>query len=206
MPPRKRDVPEEVCEVLMEFNLRLRMNPTASSETKLAWYTEVKSRLSTRGRQLAWAFVEASVPVNQITQYFVGENTVPQNNAPGGQNVTQTAGGNMTGVNATGTQTIRDINVYSQDLDQAGATINAAVRTALVEARDLIDKSDIDSAMKPMIVEQFDKLTEELKKGDKKNPGVVSGLWNMVYGAVKAVPTAVAAATALDKLKGLIGL
>jgi len=206
MPPRKKDVPKEVCDVLLDFYQRLRLNPGASSEARLAWYSEVKGLLSERGRQLAWAFVEGSVSVTQINQYFIGENTVPQNNTPGGTNVTQTAGGNMTGVNATGEQKIRDITVYSQDLDQTGASINAAVRTALVEARDSIQKADIDSAMKPMIIEQFDKLTEELKKGDKKNPGVVGMLWNMVYGAVKAVPTAVAAIASLDKLKGLIGL
>lgn len=206
MPPRKQDIPEEVCEVLLVFHQRLRMNLGASSEEKLAWYSEVKVKLSDRGRRLAWALVEGSVPTTQITQYFIGENTVPQNNAPGGTNVTQTAGGNMTGVNATGEQKIRDINVYSQDLDQTGASINAAVRTALVEARDAIHKADIDPDMKPIIVSQFDKLTEELKKGDKKNSGVTKMLWDMVYGAVKAVPTAVAAVASLDKLKGLIGL
>ena len=60
--------------------------------------------------------------------------------------------------------------------------------------------------MEPIIVSQFDKLTEELKKGDKKSPGVTKMLWDMVYGAVKAIPTAVAAVASLNKLKGLIGL
>lgn len=203
MPPRKEDVPEEVCEVLLGLHQRLRMSPGATSETRLAWYTEVKVQLSERGRQLAWAFVEGSVSATQITNYFVGENTVPQNNAPGSTSVTQTAGGNMTGVNATGDQKIRDINVYSQDLDQTGVSINAGVRTALVEARKSIEKSDIDPEMKPIIVENFDKLTEELKKGDKKNSSVTKMLWDMIYVAVQAVPAVVAS---LDKLKSLLGL
>jgi hypothetical protein len=51
----------------------------------------------------------------------------------------------------------------------------------------------------------LDKLAAELKKGDQKNTGVLTGLWNMVYGAVKAVPAAVGAIAALDKLKDLLG-
>ncbi len=204
--PRRQDVPQAVFDELIEFHRRLRLNPNMSGETKMAWYHEVKGRLGKRGAELAWAFVEANIPLNQINQYYTGENTVAQNNNPGGQNVTQTAGGNMTGVNATGTQTIRDINVYSQDLDQTGASINAAVRSALVEARRSIEAAEIDPAMKPTIIEQFDKMTEELKKGDKKNPGVMSMLWNMVYGAVKAVPAAATTILALDKLKVLLGL
>ncbi|QEL19359.1 hypothetical protein PX52LOC_06430 [Limnoglobus roseus] len=133
--------------MLLEFYQRLRLSPSATSETKLVWYEEVKAKLSKRGRQLAWAFVEGSVTVNQITQNFSGENTVSQNNAPGGTNVTQTAGGNMTGVNATGEQKIRDITIYSQDLDQAGASINAALKTALLEARNAITKADIDPSI-----------------------------------------------------------
>lgn len=128
-----------------------------------------------------------------------------QNNDPGSQAIQQTAGRDMVGVNAGGTQTIRDISVYSQDLNQSGAVINAPLKNALIEARKAIEADAIDAAMKPMIIEQFDKLTEELKKGDQKNPSVASGLWNMITGAVKAVPTAVAAIAALDKLRVLLG-
>lgn len=204
--PHKRDVPSDIHQVLMEFHRRLRLNSGAAVELKAAWYHEVCEKLGKRGADLAWAIMETNITLTQVNQYFIGENTVAQNINPGGTNVTQTAGGNMTGVNATGDQRIRDITIYSQDLDQTGAAINAEVRSALVEARRSIEAAEIDPAMKPVIIEQFDKLTEELKKGDKKNSSIVSMLWNMVYGAVNAVPAAVTAATSLDKLKGLIGL
>lgn len=139
-----------------------------------------------------------------IHQHFPGAPHVQ--NTPGGTSVTQIAGGNMTGVNASGEQKMRDITVYSQDLNQSGASINTAVRSALVEAREAIEQAGLTPALKPMVVEQFDRMTEELKKGEKKDSGVVSGLWNMVYGAIKAVPAAVSAVAALDKLKDLIGL
>ena len=205
MPRRKSGVSPEELEVLETLYLQLRMNATAPTEVRIAYYTEAKKRLGPDAARMAILLVDANIPPTQLIQNYSGGPKV-QNNNPGGTNVTQSAGGNMTGVNATGTQTIRDITVYSQDLDQAGVSINAAVRSALIEARESIDKSGIDAAMKPMVIEQFDKLTEELKKGDKKNAGVVSGLWNMVNGVVKAVPTAVAAVTSLEKLKELIGL
>ncbi len=103
------------------------------------------------------------------------------------------------------TATARDITVYTQELDQSGATISAPLRQALIEAREGIDKADIDAALKPMIIENFDKLTNELKKGDAKNSGVASGLWTMVYNVVKGIPTAVGALAALDKLRTLLG-
>ncbi len=200
--PHKKDVPPDVYEELMELHRRLRLNSAAPTEVKTAWYHEVRGRLKKRGADLAWAFVEANIPLNQVNQYFSGVNTVAQNTNPGGTNTTQIAGGNQTGVNATGTQTIRDINVWSQDLDQTGAAINRDVRSALTEARRSIHDSGIDDALKPTIIEQFDKLTEELKKGDNKNPGVVKMLWNMVYGAIQSAPAVV---TAFDKLKDLLG-
>jgi len=203
--PRKPDLPKAIGEALIDPYRRLRMNPSATREQWNEWYQGVVDKFGKWTADVAWAIVEAHISQQQVNNYFIGDNQVPQNNNPGGTNVTQTAGGNMMGVNATGEQKFRDITVYSQDLNQSGATINAEVRTALVEARDSIEKSEIDPAMKPMVVEQFDKLTEELKKGEKKNAGVVTGLWNMVYGAVKAVPGAVAAVASLEKLKGLIG-
>ena len=54
-----------------------------------------------------------------------------------------------------------------------------------------------------MLVRHY-RMTEELKKGEKKNPGLILGLWTMVYSAVKAVPDAVNAVFALDKLKTFI--
>jgi len=97
-------------------------------------------------------------------------------------NVTQSAGGNMTGVNAAGTQTIRDITVYTQNLNQTGASINDALKTALIESREAIDAEEISPVLKPILIEQFDKLTEELKKGDKKDHQVVKGLWTLDNG------------------------
>jgi len=201
MSRRKGGITPEEVEVLEKLHLQLRMSANASTEVRIGYYTEAKKQLGPDAARLAILLADANIPLNQLIQNYSGGPGV-QNNNPGGTNVTQSAGGNMTGVNATGTQTIRDITVYSQDLEQAGVSINAGVRSALIEARESIEKSGIDAAMKPMVIEQFDKLTEELKKGDKKNAGVVSGLWNMVYGVVKAVPTAVAAVTSLEKLKG----
>ena len=94
-------------------------------------------------------------------------------------NVTQSAGGNMTGVNAAGTQTIRDITVYTQNLNQTGASINDALKTALIESREAIDAEEISPVLKPIPIEQ---LTEELKKGDKKDHQVVKGLWTLDNG------------------------
>lgn len=128
-----------------------------------------------------------------------------QSNNPGGQNVNQTAGGDKTGVNAGGRQTIRDITIYKQDLDAAGAVISAPLKAALVEVREGIEKAGIDAALKPMLIEQFDKLTDELKKGQKKNPSVVNGLWTMFCSAAKAIPTAVAVCVALVKLRPMLG-
>ena len=203
--PRKPDISNAIHDALICLSRTLSMNPDATNEQKQAWYKEVVDNFGIRTANVAWALVETKVTPQQVNNYFLGENTVPQNNNPAGTNVTQTAGGNMMGVNATGRQEFRDITVYSQDLDQTGASINAAVKTALIEARDAIEKSEIDPAMKPMVVDQFDKLTEELKKGENNNSSVVSGLWNMVYGAVKAVPNAVAAVASLEKLKEIIG-
>jgi hypothetical protein len=202
---RRQDVPEAVVDALEQFHLRLRMNQGAPAEVKMAWYNEVKGCLPPRGRRLAWALMEANIPVNQIVHNYSGEFDVDQKNNPGGTNVTQRAGGDMTGVNATGTQTIRDITIYKQDLDQSGTQIAAPVKAALVETRRQIEAADIDAALKPAIIDQFDKLTEELKKGEKKNAALASGLWNMVYNAVKFIPTAVGAVAALDKLRGLLG-
>ena len=101
--------------------------------------------------------------------------------------------------------TARDITVYTQELEQSGAAISAPLRQALVDAREGIDKADIDTALKPMIIENFDKLTNELKKGDAKNAVVASGLWAMVYNVMKGIPTAVGALAALDKLRTLLG-
>lgn len=204
MPRRTRGITPAEIEVLEQLHLQLRMNNGAGAEARIAYYTAAKNQIGQPAARLAMMLFEANIPINQLIQNYGGAPDV-QNNNPGGTNVTQTAGGNMVGVNATGTQTIRDITVYSQDLDQSGASISAAMKIALIDARDAIEKSEIDPAMKPTIVEQFDKLTDELKKGDARNPGVVAGLWNMVYGAVKAFPTAVNAVVALGKLQGLIG-
>jgi hypothetical protein len=204
--PRRQDVPPAIYRVLIDFHRRLRLYGAATSEMRMTWYREVEANIGKRAADLAWALMEANITPSQINQYFVGENTVPQNNNPGGTNINQTAGGNQTGVNATGRQTIGDITTYSQDLDQAGASISPQLRTALIEARKTIDEENvIDPAMKPTIIEHFDKLTAELKKGDQKSPGVASMLWGMIYGAVKAVPTAVAAIAALDKLRIVLG-
>lgn len=124
---------------------------------------------------------------------------------PGGTNATQIAT-TMTGVNGTGTQTMRDITIFSQDLDQSGSTISTEIRSALVEAREAIGGSDISPEMKSMIIEQFDKLADELKKGDKKSPGTLKGLWNMVYGAIQMAPHANSIMQSLDKLRCFIGL
>lgn len=203
--PRKPDVSLAIHRALTEFSRKLFLNPDATTHEKQAWYSEVCEKFGGRTADIAWAMMEARVSSQQVNQYFIGDNSVSQNQNPGGTNVTQTAGGNMTGVNATGTQTIRDVNVFSQDLDQAGATINAGLKSALVEARRSIEAAEIDPSLKPLIIEQFDKMAAELKKGDQKNVGLVTGLWNMVCGAVKAVPGAAAAVEALTKLKDAIG-
>lgn len=128
-----------------------------------------------------------------------------QNTNPGGTSNVQSAGRDMMGVNASGTQTFRDINAYTQDLDQAGAAIGGDLRNALIEARDQIAKAEINDALKPVLIQNFDNMTAELKKGDKKDAGLASGLWSMVYGGIKAIPAAVGCYAALEKLKGLLG-
>lgn len=203
--PRKPAVTEAELEVLEKLHIQLRLCATLDIEARISYYKQAKAKLGESAARLALMLVEANVPVNQVIHNYYGGTTVSQNNNPAGTNVTQTAGGNMTGVNATGDQKIRDISIFSQDLDQAGATINANMKTALIEARRSIETdSAIDTALKPMLIEQFDRLAAELAKGEKKNTNVLTGLWNMVYGAVKAVPADVAIA-ALEKLKNLLG-
>ena len=203
--PRKKDVPPEVLEVLIELHLQLKANPNAPGEAKKRWCQEARAKVGPRGCELALALYDAHIPVSQITQNYSGDNYVDNKNNPGGQNITQTASGDMTGVNAGGTQTIRDIIVYKKDLDQSGAVIGVPLKQALIETREGLEAAEIDAALKLLIIENFDKLTEELKKGDAKNPGVVSGLWTMVYSVVKNIPTAVSVYGALEKLKGMLG-
>ena len=203
--PRKRGIPREIVEALDELRAKLQLNPGASSELKMTWYREIKERFGRDTSTLAMDVINAHIPKNQVNQYFIGENEVDAANNPGGQSIKQKAGGDMVGVNAGGTQTIRDITMYKQDLDQTGATISAPMKQALIESREAIEKSEIDAALKPLIIENFDKLTEELKKGDKKNAAAASGMWTMVYSVVKGVPAAVGALAALEKLATLLG-
>jgi DNA-binding protein YbaB len=203
--PRKQDIPRATLEVLEELHLRLRSCPNQPIEVKIAWYKEAKSKVGDRGARVALMLYEANIPLNQVVQNYPGVSEMTQQNNPGGQSITQKAGGDMVGVNAAGTQTIRDIAIYKQDLDQTGASISAPVRAALVEARESIESADLDAALKPVLIEQFDKMTEELKKGDKKNPGLLKGLWAMIYGAITSVPAAVSCVVALDKLRHLLG-
>jgi hypothetical protein len=202
---RKPDVPKEVCEVLIELHLQLKASPNAPGEVKKRWVQEARAKVGPRGSELALALHDAHIPLNQIIQNYTGDNRVDNTIKPGSQDITQTAGGDMTGVNAGGIQTIRDITIYKQDLDQTGATISAPIKQALIEAREGIEKSEIDAALKPILIENFDKLTNELKKGDAKNAAAASGMWTMVYSVVKAVPAAVGALVALDKLRVLLG-
>lgn len=203
--PRKPDMPRSVANALEEFHLRLRHNPHQPFEVRMNWYRDVKEAIGERSARIAWALMEANVPTNQVIQYYTGDTDVTQHNNPGGQNITQKAGGHMVGVNAAGTQTIRDISIYTSELDQAGAVINAPLRNALIEARTGIEQAKIDDAVKPLLIEQFDKLTDELKKGDKKNPGAVKTLWTMVYGTLATLPDAGTCYAAFENLKNLLG-
>jgi hypothetical protein len=63
----------------------------------------------------------------------------------------------------------------------------------------------IDAALKPILIHQLEQLTQEVKKGSAANKSVLTGVWHMLYGCVKAVPAAVACAAALEKRKGLVG-
>jgi len=194
-------------EVLNELRLQLKLQPNAPGKVKKRWYTAVAERLGPNASDLAMDFLALRVTVNEVNNYYSGTNNVSNEIKPGSTTttVTQTAGGNMTGVNAAGEQKTRDINVFSQDLDQAGASISPEIRAALIEGREELDKVTLDAALKPMVMEQYDKLAEELKKGKAHNPGVVAGLWAMVSGAVKMIPGAAACITALEKLHGLLG-
>lgn len=202
---RKQGISEESCEILLELQLKLKLNPSASSEERILWYLRIKDLIPERERRIALALLECQYNIVQICNIFNGDATVPMNVNPGGTNATQIAT-TMTGVNGTGTQTMRDITIFSQDLDQSGSTISTEIRSALVEAREAIGGSDISPEMKSMIIEQFDKLADELKKGDKKSPGTLKGLWNMVYGAIQMAPHANSIMQSLDKLRCFIGL
>jgi hypothetical protein len=148
--------------------------------------------------------MEANIPLSQVIQQFLGETTLDQKVNPGGTNVTQSAGRDMVGVNATGEQEIGDISIYTHNLDQAGAVISGELRDALVESRQGIEAAEISDAIKPMLIQQFDKLTEELKKGEKKEPSTIKALWGVVYNTIKAIPAAATCYTGLDKLAVLL--
>ena len=203
---RRQDIPEAVLELLVELRLVMQggNHPAA---TKLEWYSKAKAAHGPRTAQVVLWLFEAGVPPNQVNNAFsfYGDTEMTQDNVSGGRNIKQTAGGDMTGVNAGGTQTVRDITIYKQDLDQAGAMIAAHLKQALIEAREGLEKSDIDAAIRPLLIEQFHKLTEELKKGEKKNPGLVKTLWSMVYGAVQALPDPAVCYAAFEKLKAMLG-
>ena len=192
----KPDVPNEISEALVQFHRWLCLERGATPQAKKEAYALIATNYGKNAADIAWALYESNITVPQV-QYYFGDPTV--------SNVTQTAGGHMTGVNATGTQTIRDITIYSQDLEATGTSINSETKAALCEARKAIQDAEIDSSIKPVLVEQFDKLTEELKKGDQKNSGFVGTMWSMLYAGVKAAPAALTALASLDKLKLLLG-
>ena len=56
------------------------------------------------------------------------------------------------------------------------------------------------------MIENFDKLTEELKKGDKKNAAAASGMWTMVYSVVKGIPAAVGTLAGSRQARDFAGL
>ena len=203
--PMLPDVPPEVCEVVLNLHMQLRASPNASGGVKKRWCQEARAKVGPYGAQLAQAIFDANIPLYQTINYFGEGSKVDQKQNPGGTNVHQTAGGNMTGVNATGTQIIRDITAYSQDLDQSGAAINSDLKNSLLAARSGLEASDIDAALKPHLMEQFDKMTEELKKGPAKNEAAAKGFWTMVYSVIKGVPGAAACVKAFETLKDMLG-
>lgn len=203
---RRQDIPKAVLDLLVELRLVMQEGGDHPVDTKKTWYHKAKESHGPRTAQVVLMLFEAGVPLSQINNAFYGETTMTQENVSGGQNIKQTAGGDMTGVNAGGTQTIRDITIYKQDLDQTGAVIAAPLKQALVEAREGLQKSDIDPAIRPLLIEQFDKLTEELKKGDKKNSSLIKTFWSMLYGAIQTLPDPGVCYTAFEKLKVILGV
>src|SRR5690348_3132341 len=113
MPP-KRDIPDGAYGLLMELRLLLQENPEHPTTTKIEWYKRAKEKHGRNTAEVALWLFEANIPTNRVANYFTGDSEVTQNNNPGGQSITQRAGGDMTGVNAGGTQTIRDITIYKQ--------------------------------------------------------------------------------------------
>lgn len=142
-------------------------------------------------------------PVIHQTNIFSGEGVRVNQNSRNANS--QTAGGNITGANAGGNQSIADLTIYGQNLEQSGANLSPEIRNTFNDARREILKSGIDPDLLSNLLARFDELTEAATEDKAKTPKA-AGLWTMIRSVLGGLKDTVGAVEALEKLKRLLGM
>ena len=142
-------------------------------------------------------------PVVHQTNILTGEGARVNQNS--GNTNSQTAGGHITGANAGGNQSIADLTIYSQNLEQSGVNLSPEIRNTFTDTRREMLRAGIDPDLLANLLARFDELTQAATENGAKTPKA-AGLWTMIRSVLGGLKDAAGAVEALDKLKRLLGM